>query len=214
MTAYGNDHSEDQATRALLAAWALDALDEGERARVEELMARDERAAAEAASFLATMAAVDEGLEQLPPRPELRETVLRRVAATPQGRAPADAPSSPSAPRGTDPAPHGEPSAREQGEVVPLSRYRSSVRRGRWLGLAAAILLITTVASFGLWRGERAADDVELAEIETPQSDSAPAEGSVTVQDDLAGSVQIGVTVEPSTGSQEPTSDPIAAAEL
>lgn len=88
------------------------------------------------------------------------------------------------------------------------------MRRGRWLGLAAAILLITTVASFGLWRGERAADDVELAEIETPQSDSAPAEGSVTVQDDLAGSVQIGVTVEPSTGSQEPTSDPIAAAEL
>lgn len=300
MTAYGTDHSDDQATRGLLAAWALDALDEGERAQVEELLARDERAAAEAASFLATMAEVDEGLEQLPPRPELRETVLRRVAAPPQDGAPADAPSSPSAPRGTGPAPDGKSSTEESAgaEVVPLSRYRSSVRRGRWLGLAAAILLITTVASFGLWRGERAADDVELAEIETPQSDSAPAEplgraapeqveelaesilaaedtaflempssrggtirvlysttegamivtgsgledlpsdrayqvwlfdeegvphpsallaaaeSSVTVQDDLAGYVQIGVTVEPSTGSQEPTSDPIAAAEL
>ena len=57
--------------------------------------------------------------------------------------------------------------------MIPLDRYRSSVRRSRWLAVAAAALMVTSVAGVGLWSAERAAQDEDRATIEALQSQQA-----------------------------------------
>ncbi|TKR24117.1 hypothetical protein FA014_07865, partial [Cellulomonas hominis] len=56
----GDRRPDDAATRELLGAWALDALDDAERARVDDLIARDPEAAREARSLRETAAVLGE----------------------------------------------------------------------------------------------------------------------------------------------------------
>ncbi|MGO2754907.1 MAG: hypothetical protein ACTIB6_06640, partial [Brachybacterium alimentarium] len=70
--------------RDLTGAWALNALDAEERARIEELFAQDPEAAGEARSFEETAAELAAGLEPEAPRPELKSSLMARIARTPQ----------------------------------------------------------------------------------------------------------------------------------
>lgn len=65
-------------------AWALDALDEDERALVEAYLAEDSEAAAEAHGFVETAAQIAEGLDPVAPRPAVREALVARIAETRQ----------------------------------------------------------------------------------------------------------------------------------
>jgi anti-sigma-K factor RskA len=77
--------SEPDDVRALLGAYALDAVDDAERQAVDELVARDPAAAAELDSLRAVAARLAAATPADPPA-ALRETVLAAVAATPQAR--------------------------------------------------------------------------------------------------------------------------------
>lgn len=165
-------------------AWALNALDADERARVEEQLAQDPEVAAEARSFEETAGELARGLEPVPPRPELKDSVMARIARTRQLPPPdaqdADETATASAPAenthraetGASDASAGSPDA----EVVPLDRYRSAVRRTRWFAVAATALLVTSVAGVGLWSTERAAQQESEATIEALRSAQEDAE--------------------------------------
>src|SRR5699024_11068611 len=79
----GGDVVNEQ-DRDLTGAWALNALDAEERARIEELFAQDPEAAGEARSFEETAAELAAGLEPEAPRPELKSSLMARIARTPQ----------------------------------------------------------------------------------------------------------------------------------
>lgn len=150
-------------------AWALDALDEDERALVEAYLAEDPEAAAEAHGFVETAAQIAEGLDPVAPRPAVREALVARIAETRQlPPEPAQDPDPVHEPAG---ATEAAPSAgAEQAPSVPLERYRRSVRRSRWFALAAGALLATTVAGMGMWSTERATSEQAQATIEALQS--------------------------------------------
>lgn len=166
-------------------AWALNALDADERARVEEYLTRDPEAAAEARSFEETAGELARGLEPAPPPPELKDSVMARIAQSrqlpPLDAQDADENATPSAPAenthraGTQAADAPAAGSRDA-EVVPLDRYRSVVRRTRWLAVAATALLVTSVAGVGLWSTERAAQQDAQATIEALQSAQEDAE--------------------------------------
>src|SRR5262249_32247940 len=69
----------------LAGAYALDAVDELERARFDRHLAECPSCAAEVAELTETMAALSDGTAEAPP-PGLRAAVLARSAATPQAR--------------------------------------------------------------------------------------------------------------------------------
>jgi hypothetical protein len=79
----GDRRPDDAATRELLGAWALDALDDPDRAAVEDLIARDPDAAREARSLRETAAVLGAAVA-VPPPDEVRAAVLARVARTSQ----------------------------------------------------------------------------------------------------------------------------------
>lgn len=203
--------------RDLTGAWALNALDAEERARIEELFAQDPEAAGEARSFEETAAELAAGLEPEAPRPELKSSLMARIARTPQHSVESSEPAVPAevtqddsatgpTHRRADVPPHvpenedenvdddrhqhddphegraenedgtetrDEDRVEDQATVIPLDRYRSSVRRSRWLAVAAAALMVTSVAGVGLWSAERAAQDEDRATIEALQSQQA-----------------------------------------
>lgn len=157
----------DDDARALLAAYALDAVDDDERRAVEDLLARDPDAAAELAGLHAVVAAIAEADAAAPPA-ALRATVLEQVARTPQvtptpqGTSTAQLTATPpvrslrdAAPgvpaSGTVPsAPTGDvPSTPTSagGDVVPLRRRPPRVVG--W-GLAAAAAAVVAVAVPGV----------------------------------------------------------------
>lgn len=173
-------------------AWALNALDAEERALLEEFLAQDPEAATEARSFEETAGELARSLEPEAPRPELKHSLMAQISRTPQlsaqttGRsdttahiAPAPsarthrridgAPSSPA----VDGPPDTSTTDDREAAVIPLDRYRSSVRRSRWLAVAAAALMVTSVTGVGLWNSERAAQDDARATIEALQSAQA-----------------------------------------
>lgn len=83
MTAPTPQPRHDDELRALLGAWAVDALDDDERAAVEDLLARDADAAREAAGLRATAGLL--GAAAARPVPvDLRAATLAAAAATPQ----------------------------------------------------------------------------------------------------------------------------------
>lgn len=143
-------------------AWALNALDDAERARFEEYLAQDPATAAEARSFEETAGELARSLEVESPRPELKRALMTQISRTrqlpPETVTQAKTVTQPK----TDAAP-----------VIPLQRYRS---RTRWLAAAAAVLMITTIAGFGLWGSERAAQQEERATIAAMESAQAQAE--------------------------------------
>lgn len=195
--------------RDLTGAWALNALDAEERARIEELFAQGSEAAGEARSFEETAAELAAGLEPEAPRPELKSSLMARIARTPQHSVESSEPAVPAevtqddsatgpTHRRADVPPHvpenedenvddgrhqhddphegraeNEDGDEDQATVIPLDRYRSSVRRSRWLAVAAAALMVTSVAGVGLWSAERAAQDEDRATIEALQSQQA-----------------------------------------
>ena len=79
----GDRRPDDAATRSLIGAWALDALDPAERAAVDDLLARDPDAAREARSLQET-AAVLAAAVAVPAPDDVRAAVLAAVARTAQ----------------------------------------------------------------------------------------------------------------------------------
>lgn len=151
--------------------WALNALDAEEHEQVRRYLAEDPEAAAEAHSFEETAAELAGSLAPLAPRPELKSAVMARIGTTRQlsplpeeDTAPEEAPAATAVP--------SAPSA----EVVPLDRYRASVRRSRWAAVAATLLLVTTIAGVGLWSGERASEREARASLEAIASQQANTE--------------------------------------
>ncbi|WP_425554611.1 hypothetical protein, partial [Georgenia daeguensis] len=73
--------SEHDAERELLGAWALDAVDDVERAAVERAIREDPELAAEAGALRETAARLADAGAVAPP-PALREAVLAAAAGT------------------------------------------------------------------------------------------------------------------------------------
>ncbi|MDC7123407.1 anti-sigma factor [Cellulomonas fimi] len=161
--------SEHDDVRALLGAYALDAVDDDERRAVEALVAADPDAARELADLRAVAARLGAAVEAEPPV-GARDAVLAAIASTPQ-----DAPGSTSrttddvppavvapavpatAPGAVGAPPVGGPSVGGPSvagpsvagpsvaapAVVPSAAERSTPRRGpaRWYALAAAVAI-------------------------------------------------------------------------
>jgi len=71
----------DAEAHELIAGYALDALEPGDRARAKELLARSEEARAELRALTETTAALATGAAGPSPRPELRERILESARA-------------------------------------------------------------------------------------------------------------------------------------
>lgn len=99
------------------------------------------------------------------------------VTVDPSSAPPATAPAGPPADPTTDPtADDASAPPAPSAQVVSLDRYRASVRRSRWAAVAAALLLVTTIAGATLWSGERAAQQEARASLEAIASAQASAE--------------------------------------
>lgn len=183
----------------LTGAWALNALDGDERAQFEAYLAQDPDAASEAHSLEETAGELARGLEPETPRPELKSSLMARISQTPQlsmvdedsvnedsvdGDSEEEQPATHIATHRRDGLTPGDAETESDTEadaadqdhdaaVIPMDRYRSSVRRTRWLAVAAAALMVTTVAGVGLWSSERAAQDDARATIAALESEQA-----------------------------------------
>lgn len=115
----GNEDSP----RDLLGAWALDAVDDLERAQVERAIASDEELAAEARQLRETIGRFAEADAQQPPD-HVRDAVLAEI----QQSAPAE---------------EAADTAAVREDRDELARMR---RRRRWQGLAAAAAVVVAVA--------------------------------------------------------------------
>ncbi|MBW0252921.1 anti-sigma factor [Cellulomonas sp. PS-H5] len=134
----GERRPDDAATRELLGAWALDALDDAERARVDDLVARDPDAAREARSLRETAAVLGEAVAVAAPD-AVRLAVLAEVERTRQeDAAAASAPEfEPVRPAAGTTAPGAAASGTTGGEPVPSSvpaRPTDRARTGRPAG--------------------------------------------------------------------------------
>jgi anti-sigma-K factor RskA len=129
---------ERSGVRDLLAAYALDAVDDVERRAVERLVASDPSAAEELASLREVTAMLGVAVSS-PPPDALRTAVLAGVATTPQvaGRA---TPSMPSA------------SARARDRSATGSRRAPSRLTRVTVGIAAAVAVAVAVPSVVAWR--------------------------------------------------------------
>ncbi|WP_263730672.1 anti-sigma factor [Cellulomonas sp. SG140] len=112
--------------RDLLAAYALDAVDDLDRRRVEDLVATDPDAAHELETLRATAAMLGTATSAAPPS-QLRRSVLDRISQ--EGQVPAPAPVA------------GE-----------RSTVRRRPRRTFWVAVAAAALVAAAVPSVLAWR--------------------------------------------------------------
>lgn len=170
--------------RDLTGAWALNALDDAERAQIEEHLAHDPDAAAEARSFEETAAELARGLQPEAPRPELKRSLMAQISQTRQLPPQTaddnstddlddldDTVDPDTDPARTSGAQHH--AAEHDATVIPLERFRSS---SRWLTIAAAALMVTTIAGFGLWGSERAAQQENRETIAAMESAQAQAE--------------------------------------
>jgi len=83
----------DTETHELIAAYALDALDEGERKHVESLLASSDEARTEVLAFSGVAAALAVGVVGPPPAPELRDRILAVARAESANVVPLERPS-------------------------------------------------------------------------------------------------------------------------
>lgn len=116
-------NGNDDSPRDLLGAWALDAVDDLERAKVERAIASDEELAAEARQLRETIGRLAEADAQQPPE-HVRDAVMAEI----QNAAPTEETTS---------------SAAVREDRNELARMR---RRRRWQGLAAAAAAVVAVA--------------------------------------------------------------------
>ena len=176
--------------------WALDALDDAERAEVEAYLAQDAEAAAEAASFRETAAELAQGLPRVAPSADLKAAVMAQVSRTRQL-----SPSTPAEAPGPTSSAEPDENRRPAGEVVSLERLRAARRRALWAGVAAAALLLTSVAGLGLWASERAELRQAESRIEALEATSADAaQEQQMVRTIMASDDAAHVTVESSSG--------------
>lgn len=172
----GERRPDDAATRELLGAWALDALDDAERARVDDLIARDPDAAREARALAETAAVLGDAVAVAAPD-AVRLAVLAEVAGTAQDDAaapdaepvhpdagtPAAAGTPSTAPAPATPATPGAPPRASRPAGSPGGSSRPAGRRAarrRWSTVVAALAVLAAVAvpSTVAWRqAERAA---------------------------------------------------------
>jgi len=146
----GERRPDDAATRELLGAWALDALDPAERAAVEDLLGRDPEAAREARSLLETSALLGEAVA-VPAPDEVRTATLAAVLRTAQEGTAAATTGEASGPHVAPaaPGPSRPAAATRPGGAPPGAPTRPGgrpARRRAWRTLAAALALAVAVA--------------------------------------------------------------------
>lgn len=136
-------HDSDDDIRSLLAAYALDAVDDVERRAVERLVATDPDAARELADWRATAAELAAAVALGPP-PALRDRVLADVARTPQAR-----------PGSTSGSSHRSTARgrRSTGPVTRLNRLS--------LAVAAAAVVAVAVPGVVAWQSTERAVEAE-----------------------------------------------------
>ena len=134
--------------RDLLPAWALDAVDDVERAAVERAIRRDPALAHEARAFKETTTVLAEGGAVAPPA-TVREAVFAAIDDVPQVAATRSEQGS-TAPRS------------EQGATAPrTSRTMAARSRMRWLAVAAALVVGAAVPSALAFQQAQRADRAE-----------------------------------------------------
>ena len=193
--------SEHDETRALLAAYALDAVDADERRQVEALVARDPQAARELDGLRAVAARLGQGVATEPPA-ALRASVLAAVAGTPQleadgrtaptpadARPPADATPTDATPTDATPTDATPRDATSATAVVAGSgthaRARSTRRAPSWFALAAAVLVGAAVpTAVAIQQAQRAAT---VQEQQTALGDLLTDPSAVVVHSDVTG---------------------------
>lgn len=131
----------NDAARDLLGAWALDAVDDRERAEVERALAGDNELACEARELRETVSMMAES-DALDPPEHIRQAVFARIqdsAADSDSRSGSD---SDSDSEGTE---QEEPQSRRtvRDDRAELVRMR---RRRQWWGLAAAAAVVVAIA--------------------------------------------------------------------
>ncbi|MEJ5915673.1 anti-sigma factor [Pseudokineococcus sp. 1T1Z-3] len=223
----GDDDALD--VRDLLGAYALDAVDDVERARVERFLRADDVAAAEAASYAETASRLAVAVVAAPP-PRLRTAVLQEVSRTRQV-----------APIAAEPVRHAAQSAGRQRRTVRLLAAACGVLLAGTVGLGVTLATRgeptpTLVAAGDFATGTAALVEVDGGYVVLGQGvadlpadrvyqlwslqdggDPVP-EGFLTAEDgSLVGDVgdwpagaTLAITEEPAGGSPQPTSDILA----
>ena len=165
-----DDQSNDRhdEVRDLLAAWALDAVDDVERATVERALRDDPALAAEARSLQETTALLAAS-GSVPAPAGLRSSVLDQISATPQVGA------GPSVP------------VRTSGSQARSGAARTAHRRpvGRWLAMAAAFVLCVGVPTGIAVQQSQRADRVQQQADAVADILARP--GAQVVQADVTG---------------------------
>ncbi|MEV7973886.1 anti-sigma factor [Cellulomonas sp. NPDC089187] len=194
--------------RALLAAWALDAVDADERAAVEAAIAADPALAAEAAGFRAVADVLGTARSIAPPA-DLRERVLAEVAQTVQ-----QSPSPTAADHGvradptTPQGPTGDArTSTHPGTVLPFTRpaRRSPIRA---LLVAAVLVLALALPSALAWQQHRRATEAEARADRITALLASP--GATLLTGDLSsgGTASAVVTADAALLSVEGATDP------
>jgi len=193
--------------RDLLAAYAVDAVDDVERRAVERLVAADPDAARELASLTATAALLGTAASATPP-PELRSSVLSEILRAAQaGPVPAAAPApAESTPAASTPAAPSADTSDPVGADAPASdplsaaRARSAQRRGVprrtvWLAVAATALGAATIPSAVAWQQVQQTHRVER-EASAVADLLADPSASVVRADVAGGGTAVGVLTD------------------
>jgi anti-sigma-K factor RskA len=139
----------DDDVRALLAAYAMDAVDDAERDLVERLVATDPDAARELADLLAVAAALGSAVQAEPPA-SLRGSVLAAVARIGQPGADADGVAPGSVTPATASAPEIDLPLRPAPSEAGARRTARPMQR--WWSLAAAVVIGAAVPSALLYQ--------------------------------------------------------------
>ncbi len=226
--------STDDDTRALLGAYALDAVDDVERRQVERLLERDAEAAREVAGLHATAALLGAAGATQPPA-ALRADVLAAIARTRQVAADDDAPAATDArptavtappapmsaaapptplvatPSATSSAAASTPPVADPGAPIPLTSARSARaprRSTTWLAVAAtaagAAVVPSVLAVQQAQRGDRAEQQAQAVAELLADPDATVVRGDVT-----GGGTAVGVLTDEralftATGLEEP----------
>lgn len=152
MTTHANHHDEPVDARDLLAAWALDAVDDHERSVVERAIAADPELALEARGLLETTALLAGSVAAAPP-PALRADVLAIIA---REAARSDEPHA-----GTPVAAHEVPSSDTPHALIAPKPRRHGVARWQSFALAAVVAGALAVPTTLAIQNDQRASQVE-----------------------------------------------------
>lgn len=225
----GERHPDDGATRELLGAWAVDAVDDAERAAVEDLILRDPDADREARGLRETAGLL--GAAVAVPAPEaVRAATLAAVARIAQQGA-GTAPTSPDAPAADDASAPGTPLAahsaparqsdpgttRNRPPAGPRAASGPGRDRGRRPGrtrlVLTALVLVLAVAlpSTLAWQQGRRAAEAEARTDRITALLAAPgariATGTLTTGGDAVAVVTADAGLVTVTGATDPGAD-------